>query len=77
MIKNRKKYERRSWNNTTRDELEKAHYPINWAIEDDEIKVWNRFGKQLSKRNLVYTTEETFIQNEISEMKFSGEICIV
>ena len=73
----RKKYERKDWSNTTREEIEKEHYPITWAIEDNEIKIWNRFGKQLSKRNLVYTTEITFIQNEISTMRFSGEICIV
>ena len=73
----RKKYERKHWGNTTREEIEKLHYPIWWQIEEGEIVINDRRGKNLSKKHLVYTTELGFIQDQISEMKFQGEILCV
>ena len=73
----RKKYERKHWDNTTREEIENEHYPIYWKINNDEISITNRRGKKLSKHHLVYTTEITFIKERIGECNFSGEICCV
>ena len=73
----RKKYERKHWGNTTREEIEKEHYPIYWEVTDGEIIIENRRGEKLSKHHLVYTTEITFIQERIGECDYSGEICCV
>jgi len=73
----RKKYERKHWDNTTREEIEKEHYPIYWEVTDGEIIIENRRGEKLSKHHLVYTTEITFIQERIGECDYSGEICCV
>ena len=74
---NRKKYERKHWGNTTREEIEKLHYPIWWEIDEGVITISDKRGISLSENHLVYTTELSFIQNEISEMKFGGEILII
>ena len=44
----RKKYERKHWGNTTREEIEKLHYPIWWQIEEGKIVISDRRGKELS-----------------------------
>jgi len=60
-----------------REELQKKHYPIWWEIKDSEIQISNRLGKKLSNKHIVYQTELSFIQDEIAEMRFSGEICLI
>ena len=55
--------------------LEERHYPINWEISDGEICITDYYNKKLSKDHDVYQHELSFIKEEISSMRFSGEIC--
>ena len=55
--------------------LEERHYPITWEISESEICITDYYNKKLSKNHEVYQHELNFIQEEISSMKFSGEIC--
>jgi hypothetical protein len=73
----RKKYEQKSWLNTTREEIEKDHYPIWWEIDEGVITITDKRGRKLSKNHMVYTNELSFIQEEISRMTFQGEILCV
>jgi len=60
-----------------RSEMNKKHYPIYWKIEDNQIKITDINNKELPKDHEVYQAELSFIQDQISEMKFSGEIVMM
>ena len=49
-------------------------YPIIWWIEGQNIIMQDNNGKILKEKDNVYKSEINFIQDEISEMKFEGEI---
>ena len=57
--------------------MNKKHYPIYWKIEDNQIKITDINNKELPKDHEVYQAELSFIQDQISEMKFSGEIVMM
>lgn len=54
--------------------LKKNHYPINWWIEEGDIIIQDKNGNVIDSDNNIYKSEIDFIQNEISEMRFYGEI---
>ena len=60
-----------------RSEMNKKHYPIEWEIKDNEIKITDINNKELTKNHEVYESELSFIQGRISEMEFSGEILMM
>ena len=60
-----------------RSAMNKKHYPIEWEIKDNEIKITDVNNKELPKNHEVYESELSFIQDRISEMEFSGEIIMM
>ena len=58
-------------------QLEKLHYPIWCEIKEGNIEIWDTHDKELNSEHLVYTREEDFIQEQISEGIYQGtiEIC--
>jgi len=55
--------------------IKENYYPINWWIEDGDIIIEDKNGNVIDSDNIIYKSEIEFIQNEISEMTFYGEIC--
>jgi|9_EtaG_2_1085328.scaffolds.fasta_scaffold03379_10 hypothetical protein len=51
------------------------HYPIIWWIEGNQILIQNKKGKTIYSDHIIYQREIDFIQNQICEMTFRGEIC--
>ena len=55
--------------------IKEDYYPINWWIEEGDIIIQDKNGNVIDSDNIIYKSEIEFIQNEISEMTFYGEIC--
>jgi len=66
-------------NKEKRKLLEKKYYPLEWKIEDDEIKLWSLVtGEQLLEDHEVHKIERNFIEEQImKDLCFSGQIEIM
>ncbi len=51
------------------------HYPIKWWIEGDQILIQDKNSKLIYSDHIIYQREIDYIQNQICEMTFRGEIC--
>ena len=58
------------------DDIIKKYYPLGWAIEDGEIKVWSEITKdKFSKDHMIHKRERNFIEEQITKhLTFSGQI---
>ena len=54
--------------------LKDNSYPIIWWIEGQNVIMQDKNGETIKEEDSIYKAEIDFIKNEISEMRFEGEI---
>lgn len=58
--------------------LEEKYYPINWEIANGVIEIYCKNGKLLPSDHKLYSTEASFIQEQIKDYGlYEGEICCI